>query len=101
MLRKQGFDIKMGVIVYIDRDNNTTKECLVPWDQLAINEANFCYSLTKNAGKKMSKGELPEPSVRSKYVCKTCKYLGYCELGQDFIAGKVKKQRSNVPRRIF
>ncbi len=91
--RNQGFNVMMGNVVYINRNDGKIKESLIPWDALTEHEADQFFAQIKEAGEKIGKGELPEPSVQSKYVCGSfCPYRGYCEYGQNFAADKVKRE---------
>lgn len=97
--RKEGYKVSCGNIVYVNRDMGEIKEAVVFWDEKAKHEVETFLEKAKKALQAVEKGELPEPSVVSKYICaKYCSYRIYCDYGQKFAAGEVRKERRNIPK---
>ena len=102
MKRENGLDVTMGNVIYINRDNGQMKECLVPWDAVAEEEVRRFLGKLDKARERIEMGELPEPSVQSKYVCEyLCPYSKYCEYGQKFKAGQVRRRSKKLPPGIL
>jgi len=98
MKRQEGYNVTMGNIIYINRNNGQIKECLVPWDAVTEVEVDRFLEDLKKARECIETGKLPEPSVQSKYVCEyLCPYSKYCDFGQKFKAKQVKRSSRRLP----
>lgn len=91
--REEGFNVSVGNIVYFNRDTLEYKECIIPWNADAENHMeDFLANITK-AREAIKRGELPEPTVGSTYICASmCDYRLHCDYGQQFAAGKIKRE---------
>jgi len=99
---KQGKNVVCGNVIYLNRNDFSMKECIVPWDEIARYDAEEFLEKAKEARKKIDNGELPEPSVLSEYVCGSfCGYRDRCEYGQKFAAGAIKRQRKRRPNWVY
>jgi len=97
MKRENGLNVTMGNVIYINRDNGQMKECLVPWDAVAEEDVRRFLEKLDKARERIEAGELPDPSVQSKYVCEyLCPYSKYCEPGQKFKAGQVRRSSKRL-----
>lgn len=100
--QKHEFNISCANIIYVNKDKGTMKEGLVVWDALAKHDADEFISAIKVAKTKIDSNELPDPSVESVHVCaRLCPYRTYCEYGQKFAAGQVKKEQKRRPRQTI
>ena len=100
--RKEGLNVACANIIYINRDSGRIKEALVVWDSKAEYDAEQLVAQIRQAKEAISKGELPQPTVESSYTCaKLCPYRGYCEYGQKFAAGQIKKEQKRRPPWVY
>jgi hypothetical protein len=100
--RAEGMNVTCGNIIYINRDTGDMKEALVLWDPEAEYEIQEFITKLKEARKMIDKGQLPEPSVVSSYICGSyCPYRIHCEYGQKFAAEKMRKSRERLPNWLY
>lgn len=100
--RNEGFDVTIGNLVYINRNNGKIKECIVPWDEIAEHDMEIFNIKMKEANEAINRGELPEPTVVSTHICGSfCSYRLHCEYGQEFAAGRVKSEKKRRPRGVY
>lgn len=101
-LRGEGKNVTCGNVFYINRDTAETKEALVLWDSKAEYEVKEFLAKIKEAVKKIQNKELPEPTVQSDYICgKFCPFRIYCDYGQKFAAGQIRKESKKKPLWVY
>lgn len=99
-VNKQKIDI--GIIYYINRTSGERRSAPVFWDAVAEYDAEQLVINIQKAGETLKKGELPEPSVESSFICgKFCQYCHHCEPGQKFAQGEIKFARPSRPRQVY
>lgn len=100
--RKEGLNVTCANIVYINRNDGKIKEALVIWDAQAEYDAEQLVAKIKQAKEAIDRKELPEPTVESSHVCGGfCPYRGYCEHGQRFAAGQIKREEKRRPQWVY
>ena len=102
ILREGGKNVTLGNVIYINKDNGKTKECLVPWDAKAqYDMAEFLKKL-KQARVDIKNGDVPEPTVQSTHICAGfCPHRTRCDYGQKFAAGRVRRQNKRRPNWVY
>lgn len=102
MQRNEGFNVSMGNVVYINKNSGKIKEALVPWDALAEYDIKDFLEKIRVASDQIKKGELPVPTVASEHICASfCPYRIYCEYGQEFAAGRVRRESNRRPNWVY
>ena len=97
-MSEYGLKIACGHVVYISRDAGTMKTCLVPWGDGERYETEEFLQRIREAEAAIKEGQLPSPSVESKHVCGSlCSYVAYCEHGQQFAKGEIRKVPNRKP----
>ena len=100
--RQEGFNVSMGNVIYINKDNGQVKEALVLWNAKTEYDVNTYLGEMLKAQGKVRNGELPDPTVKSPHICASfCPYRGYCEYGQVYAAGKIKKEAKRRPAWVY
>lgn len=88
--------------IYINRDTGEVKEAIVGWDAVAQYDAEQLVEKIRQAKLAIERGELPEPTVESSYICsKLCPYRLYCEPGRKFVASGIEKEQKRRPPWVY
>lgn len=102
--RAEGKEVDCGNVIYINRDTWDMKEGLVFWDENAERDVAEFVEKGDEAFDRVKKGELPEPSVVSPYICGSfCPFNIYCDYGKQFASENGAKKKggngySKMPR---
>jgi hypothetical protein len=97
-----GYEVKIGNVLYFNRDNGRRKEGVIPWDAIAKYDAEQFFEAIRKAREDISKGKLPDPTVYSKNICASvCPYRTYCDYGQNYAAGKVRRESKRKPQWVY
>lgn len=100
--RKQGDNAMCANVIYVNRNTGEMKEALVYWNPATEYDAEQLIDEIHGAKVCIDKGELPEPNVESPHVCSGfCPYRQYCEFGQKFAAGQVRRDKKRRPNTVY
>lgn len=100
--QKHGHEISGANIIYVNKDKGKMREGLVVWDAIARHDTDEFIAAIREAKTEIDAGKIPEPTVESKHVCAMfCPYRIYCEYGQKFAAGRVKKEQKRRPQQVY
>ncbi|HJX46089.1 MAG TPA: hypothetical protein VJ399_02925 [Patescibacteria group bacterium] len=97
-----GLDIACGNVIYINRDSGEMKQCIIPWGAREKFDINQFIEKIKIAKEAINKGELPQASVESPYICKSpCPHLVDCDDGKIIAGGKFRKESKRRPKWVY